>query len=272
MSAPANGPTTETAAYAQSPSRLPGTGSTACASRGPRSHAGLIAYPVVPPGDRPIAKTMRPTGIALIDPRPMVTSAIPPTANIRSLMSTTTQTSTKVSRAPYRRCWSPRHGPLGRCRTWPASCRHRASPHSASSRSATRGPHRDRDDPRSRRPARRCGLLTGRSRHTGAAASPTTSAWRGRGHMPGPCRSSTDRTRCTAAPLRKRSSAITHRRASLFPRRTRVSPCHPPQPRTSSSPGARPARSTRPPRAFGSRAPASRHGPGQETARGLDRS
>jgi PAS domain S-box-containing protein len=36
-------------------------GRTACAIRGPRSRAGLIAYPVVPPSERPITQTKQPT-------------------------------------------------------------------------------------------------------------------------------------------------------------------------------------------------------------------
>src|ERR1041385_7760242 len=55
------GPTTGTQAYAQSESPFPATGRTQCASRGPRSRAGLIAYPVGPPSDSPIENTSSPT-------------------------------------------------------------------------------------------------------------------------------------------------------------------------------------------------------------------
>src|SRR5699024_5713290 len=60
ITAPMIGPTTGIQAYPQSEVPLPGMGSSACAIRGPRSRAGLIAYPVGPPRDRPMAKTSRP--------------------------------------------------------------------------------------------------------------------------------------------------------------------------------------------------------------------
>ena len=40
--------------------------------RGPRSRAGLIAYPVGPPSDRPMTRTSRPTGRAPVSSHPPV--------------------------------------------------------------------------------------------------------------------------------------------------------------------------------------------------------
>lgn len=54
ISAPAIGPNTGTHEYAQSFPPLFGIGSMACITRGPKSRAGLIAYPVGPPRDRPM--------------------------------------------------------------------------------------------------------------------------------------------------------------------------------------------------------------------------
>src|ERR1700678_670207 len=58
---PMSGPMIGTGAYPQSDPPLPGTGSRAWAMRGPKSRAGLIAYPVVAPSDRPIPQTSAPT-------------------------------------------------------------------------------------------------------------------------------------------------------------------------------------------------------------------
>jgi hypothetical protein len=55
------GPTIGTQEYAQSDPPLPAIGSSACAKRGPKSRAGLIAYPVVAPSDSPMAQTRHPT-------------------------------------------------------------------------------------------------------------------------------------------------------------------------------------------------------------------
>src|ERR1700680_1040715 len=62
-------PTTGISAYSQSDEPFPGIGRRKWAMRGMRSRAGLIAYPVGPPSDRPIAKTSR----------PMISGASPPT-------------------------------------------------------------------------------------------------------------------------------------------------------------------------------------------------
>lgn len=70
--APINGPTTGTQAYVTSNAALFLIGSKACMIRGPKSRAGFIAYPVVPPRDRPITQTKKVTGIAPIDPKPIV--------------------------------------------------------------------------------------------------------------------------------------------------------------------------------------------------------
>src|SRR5690349_18941283 len=55
---PMVGPTIGIQAYPQSEVPFPGIGSSACAIRGPRSRAGLIAYPVGPPNERPIDATI----------------------------------------------------------------------------------------------------------------------------------------------------------------------------------------------------------------------
>jgi hypothetical protein len=46
-----------------------------CTILGPKSLAGLIAYPVVPPKLSPIAHTKIATGKAPIDPNPILASA-----------------------------------------------------------------------------------------------------------------------------------------------------------------------------------------------------
>src|SRR5699024_12105036 len=48
-------------AYPQSDVPFPGIGNKACMIRGPKSRAGLIAYPVAPPTDTPIATINKPT-------------------------------------------------------------------------------------------------------------------------------------------------------------------------------------------------------------------
>ena len=77
--APIDGPTTGTQLYPQSalafnvpPRKRP------TVQRGPRSRAGLIAYPVVPPQLTPIAHTKMATGNAPIEPKPIgVLSVVP---------------------------------------------------------------------------------------------------------------------------------------------------------------------------------------------------
>src|SRR5215831_17310747 len=64
--APSSGPTTGTQEYDQSEPPLLATGNSACATRGPRSRAGLIAYPVVPPKDSPIDHTSMETKYGLM--------------------------------------------------------------------------------------------------------------------------------------------------------------------------------------------------------------
>ena len=71
IEAPMNGPNIGTHAYFQSLVPLCFNGSKAWTIRGPKSLAGLIAYPVVPPRERPIAQTKNATGIAPRDPRPI---------------------------------------------------------------------------------------------------------------------------------------------------------------------------------------------------------
>src|SRR5262249_12143308 len=86
--------TTGTHAYSQSDGPFPGIGKTAWAHRGPRSRAGLIAYPVVPPRQRPIAQTIvatnvvsRPVGSPLLSATAEATKTRPkvPTASDRTL-------------------------------------------------------------------------------------------------------------------------------------------------------------------------------------------
>src|SRR5659263_393130 len=64
---PTRGPKTGTHAYDQSLEPLPLIGSRACTMRGPRSRAGLMAYPVGPPRLAPMPTTMRATASG---PRP----------------------------------------------------------------------------------------------------------------------------------------------------------------------------------------------------------
>jgi hypothetical protein len=70
--APTSGPIIGTQEYPQPDAPLPGIGSKAWAIRGPRSRAGLIAYPVEPPKERPIPQTNAPTSIG---PKPAATPA-----------------------------------------------------------------------------------------------------------------------------------------------------------------------------------------------------
>src|SRR3954465_1374819 len=58
--APINGPLIGIGAYRQSELPLAGIGRTACAMRGARSRAGLMAYPVGPPRLNPITQTSTP--------------------------------------------------------------------------------------------------------------------------------------------------------------------------------------------------------------------
>src|SRR5207249_3477049 len=62
----------------------------ACTMRGPRSRAGLIAYPVVAPRDRPMPQTRLPTRYG---PRP---AAGPDAETLFEKIAPTTKTSTKV--------------------------------------------------------------------------------------------------------------------------------------------------------------------------------
>ncbi len=70
--------------YPQSLFRFRGIGNIVCIILGPKSLAGLIAYPVVPPSERPIAKTRKATGSASIDPIPTSGAAINRTAKTRT--------------------------------------------------------------------------------------------------------------------------------------------------------------------------------------------
>ena len=64
--APIIGPAIGTHEYAQSEVPLLAIGNTACANRGPKSRAGLIAYPVGPPNERPMAKINPPTASTFV--------------------------------------------------------------------------------------------------------------------------------------------------------------------------------------------------------------
>src|SRR5712692_6230524 len=85
-----SGPTTRTAAEAQSDLTLPATGRIAWAIRGARSRAGLIAYPVVPPSERPIPQTRQATRYA---PSPEGNPAAEDTALEKMAATTNTRTS-----------------------------------------------------------------------------------------------------------------------------------------------------------------------------------
>src|SRR5256885_2919129 len=58
--APSKGPMIGIGAYRQSELPLAGIGRTACATRGAKSRAGLMAYPVGPPRLNPITQTSTP--------------------------------------------------------------------------------------------------------------------------------------------------------------------------------------------------------------------
>ena len=66
------GPATGIHAYDQSLSRLPDIGSTKWAMRGPKSRAGLMAYPVGPPNPIPMPATSNATGNASNAPSELV--------------------------------------------------------------------------------------------------------------------------------------------------------------------------------------------------------
>ena len=68
--APIIGPKMGTQAYFQSLLRFIFIGRKKCMSLGPRSRAGLMAYPVGPPSDKPIPSTTSATGRALSEPSP----------------------------------------------------------------------------------------------------------------------------------------------------------------------------------------------------------
>src|SRR5699024_8086270 len=83
---PESGPKIGTGAYFQFESPLHGIGIKKCASLGPKSRAGLMAYPVVPPSDRPIAVIKKPTingfrpsvnSLAPINKRPITRMKVP---------------------------------------------------------------------------------------------------------------------------------------------------------------------------------------------------
>ena len=69
--APIIGPNTGTHAYSALNDALSLMGTNECTMRGPKSLAGLIAYPVVPPNESPIAQTRKATGNAPIEPKPI---------------------------------------------------------------------------------------------------------------------------------------------------------------------------------------------------------
>src|ERR1041385_2710602 len=68
---PTIGPTIGIHAYAQSLVPLLLIGKIACMIRGPKSRAGFMAYPVVPPSESPITQTKNATGIAPTEPKPI---------------------------------------------------------------------------------------------------------------------------------------------------------------------------------------------------------
>ena len=72
IKAPINGPITGIHEQLQSFDALFFIGKIECIILGPKSLAGFMAYPVVPPKDRPIDQTKKATGTAPIDPRPII--------------------------------------------------------------------------------------------------------------------------------------------------------------------------------------------------------
>ena len=84
MIAPTIGPNNGTIAYPQPESHLPSIGNNACASLGPISRAGLIAYPVKPPNDIPTETIIPNTNMlpSPISPAP-ATLLIPLIANTK---------------------------------------------------------------------------------------------------------------------------------------------------------------------------------------------
>src|SRR6266446_3481305 len=86
-----SGPITGIGAYPQSEPPFPAIGRIACAMRGPRSRAGLMAYPVGPPSDRPMPQTRLPTRYG---PSP---TAGPAVETLLEKIAPTTKTSTNVA-------------------------------------------------------------------------------------------------------------------------------------------------------------------------------
>src|SRR3954453_3598106 len=77
--APTKGPMIGIGAYRQSELPLAGMGRTACATRGAKSRAGLMAYPVGPPRLNPITQTSTPQNHGLKPgARPVVPSDLLP--------------------------------------------------------------------------------------------------------------------------------------------------------------------------------------------------
>src|SRR5690554_624812 len=83
-------------AYFQSLSSLLLKGINVCTILGPRSRAGLIAYPVVPPKLSPIEKTTKATGSAPSDPRPTLLLPRYSYCNCGNEISNTANTKTNV--------------------------------------------------------------------------------------------------------------------------------------------------------------------------------
>ena len=64
---------------------------------GIKSRTGLIAYPVGPPNEKPITTTIKATGKAPKEPRPMATSPTDSDSNVGPVMYKTPKMSTKVA-------------------------------------------------------------------------------------------------------------------------------------------------------------------------------
>src|SRR6267154_6854713 len=97
---PVSGPRTGMGAYRQSDPPFPAIGRIACVRRGPKSRAGFIAYPVVPPRESPTPHTRLATRYG---PRPL---ASPPAATALEKIAPTTNTRTNVAMISLKRLGS----------------------------------------------------------------------------------------------------------------------------------------------------------------------
>ena len=83
MIEPIKGPAIGIQAYFQLLCPFCFIGRRAWAIRGPKSRAGLMAYPVVPPNESPMAQTKKATGKAPNEPSPIGVCAVPSSAFVK---------------------------------------------------------------------------------------------------------------------------------------------------------------------------------------------